>query len=300
MAAVKTVRRGMAKYFYLVQTYRWDGAIRKKQEYLGTSIPRDLQSRRNAIEHQVLTDTYFRDFDRIRERYQARLKQLPNSVAEKERSDFIVEFTYDTNRIEGSTLSLDDTRRLLERGISPSAKPVRDIVETRRHAELVGQLIEEPEPVDLPHLLKWHRDLFSETKPDIAGRIRDFEVRISGSKHTPPPALEVRPMLVELLRSTSRAVGREHQVELAADFHFKFENIHPFGDGNGRIGRLAMNVLLARGGYPMLNIEYKGRRGYYKALEKCSVLNDPRPFSHWFFLRYRRSNRLYLRSGSKE
>lgn len=101
-------------------------------------------------------------------------------------------------------------------------------------------------------------------------------------------------MLVELLRSTGRNRAKTHPVQLAAEFHFRFEDIHPFVDGNGRVGRLAMNVILAGSGYPMLDILYAKRKGYYSALEHASTALSSRPFLRWFFLRYARSHRRLL------
>jgi Fic family protein len=295
MSSVKSIHRGRREYFYLVQTYRWEGRVRKKQVYLGTSVPEDLRSHRSLLEQEIWNETWLRQFDVIRERYLRRQHSLPSSVESKEREDFVVEFTYDTNRIEGSTLSLEDTRRLLSRDITPAGKPLSDILETQKHAALLRRLIKTPEPVDFPHVLLWHKELFRETKPDIAGRIRDYEVRIRGSRHVPPSPIEVRPRLIELLRSTSRAKEGTHPVQKSGEFHFRFEDIHPFGDGNGRIGRLAMNLLLARSGFPMLNISYNRRRGYYRALEAASVIGESRPFLLWYFLRYSRENRFLLR-----
>ena len=295
MGTVRTVRRGSRTYRYLVQSYRWNGVVRKKQLYLGTSLPTDLTSSQLALERAIWKETWFAQFDAIQMAFQKRLARLPPSVHEKESEDFALEFTYDTNRIEGSTLSLEDTRRLLERGITPAARPLNDILETQKHATIVRRLIHNPEPITLSRLLGWHKELFSETKPDIAGRLRDFEVRIRGSQHVPPSALEVRPMLLELIRWSTRASTKIHPVELSAEFHFRFEHIHPFGDGNGRIGRLAMNSLLAQRDFPMLNILYARRRGYYRALELSSLRGDARPFLRWFFLRYSRDMQFYLK-----
>jgi cell filamentation protein, protein adenylyltransferase len=295
MATVKTVKRGSAAYHYLVQSYRWKGALRKKQLYLGTSIPKNLTSSRIALERAIWKETWFAEFDSIRAAYHRWVARLPPSVREKDAEAFVLHFTYDTNRIEGSTLSLEDTRRLLERGITPAARPLSDILEAKKHAELMRRLIRSPEPVDLAHLLGWHEELFAETKPDVAGRLRDFGVMIHGSKHMPPAALEVRPMLLELIRRTLRNASTIHAVELAAEFHFRFEHIHPFGDGNGRVGRIALNVLLNQSGFPMINIPYLRRRGYYRALELSSLGNDARPFLHWFFLRYSRELRPYVK-----
>jgi Fic family protein len=295
MASVRTHRRGTKTYRYLVQSYRWNGAVRQKSVYVGLADPKRLDRFRNQLERAILEETWFARFSVIRKAYQARKKSLPTSLLESEEEEFIVDFTYDTNRIEGSTLTREETRGLLERNLSPT-RPIRDVLEARCHAALFRRLVANPEPLDLPHLLEWHRELFEETKPDLAGRLRDVEVGIRGSRHLPPTPLEVRPMLLELLRRTSRSSRLENAVKVAGDFHWRFEFIHPFADGNGRVGRIAMNVLLARAGYPLLNIPYSGRKGYYRALEKASLGEDPRPFLLWLFRRYSKAHALYLRS----
>jgi Fic family protein len=295
MAAIRTVKRGTRSYRYLIQSYRWGGVVHKKQLYLGKSVPGNLEPFRLALEQAIWKETWFPHFDSIRVAYQKRRERLPSSVQDKETANFVVEFTYDTNRIEGSTLSLLDTRLLLERGITSTSRPLAEVLEAQKHAQLVGRLIKEPEPVDFDHLLRWHKELLSETKPDIAGRLRDYEVRILGSRHIPPSALEVRPMLLELVRWTKRAAATVHPVQIAAEFHFRFENIHPSGDGNGRVGRLALNALLAQRGFPMINITFTRRRGYYRALETSSLASDARPFLRWFYLRYSREMRFYLK-----
>ena len=298
MTTLRTVTRGENRYYYLVQTYRWGGAVHRKEKYLGTRPPDRLEQQRISLEREVWQATWFKAFQSIHDGYQAHLRTLPDPAIEKEREQFIIEFTYDTNRIEGSTLTFRETADLLEHGISPRSKPMRDIREAELHATLMRKLLAHPEPVDLPHLLAWHKAVFGETKPQVAGRIRDFEVRIQRSKHVPPPPLEVRPMLIELLRWVQRQAKEIHPVERAAAFHFRFENIHPFGDGNGRIGRLAMNVLLQERGYPMLNIQYGKRAGYYHALERASVASNPLPFMLWFFRRYHRDGSRWIHAAS--
>ncbi len=298
MAVVRTVIRGERKYHYLVQTYRWGGHVRRKERYLGLALPADLNRQREALEREVWSETWFRNFQEIHGAHQARQRTLPRTVLLKEQSEFVIEFTYDTNRIEGSTLTFDETSDLLSRGVSPGSKPMADIRETQLHGALVDRLLVAPEPVDLAHLLRWHKAIFSETKPDIAGRLRDFEVRIGRSRHIPPPPLEVRPMLVELLRRLNRSTDSVNPVELAARFHLDFESVHPFGDGNGRIGRLAMNMILHRAGYPLLNIRCGKRRAYYHALERSNLKDDRRPFLMWFFRRYRSDNQFWIRKPS--
>ncbi len=105
------------------------------------------------MEREVWEATWFRSFSEISTAYQERQRTLPKTIADREREDLIVEFTYDTNRIEGSTLTFQETSDLLTNGISPDSKPMRDIRETVAHATLLRRLLRNPEPIDLPHLL---------------------------------------------------------------------------------------------------------------------------------------------------
>jgi Fic family protein len=143
--------------------------------------------------------------------------------------------------------------------------------------------------------LKWHKELFGETKKDLAGKLRYYRVYISGSMHKPPPPEEVEMCIDELFKWYSRESKKMNAVELAALLHLKFETIHPFGDGNGRIGRMIMNFVLHHNGYPMLDIRYINRMDYYKALEKSNVREDETAFVQWFFKRYVKENGGYLK-----
>ncbi|MCI4373280.1 MAG: hypothetical protein L3K02_06535, partial [Thermoplasmata archaeon] len=101
MSVVRTVVRGEKRYYYLVQTYRWAGKVGRKEKYLGTTRPTNIQARRTALDREVWEATWFRSFREISTAYKERQRVLPRSLVEKELEDFVVEFTYDTNRIEG-------------------------------------------------------------------------------------------------------------------------------------------------------------------------------------------------------
>ncbi len=268
--------------------------MRRKVVNLRPEGHANLATLQQQVDQQIWDATYLPMFDAIKAAADSRRAASPVSLREKERDQFVLEFTYNTNRIEGSTLSLEDTRHLLQRDAVPRSKPLRDVLETRAHAALLHRLLEHPEPLDLRHLLEWHEAIFRETKPDIAGQLRSVQVWIGGSKHVPPSPLEVRPLMMEFVRRLHRNHRLLHPVQLAAEFHFRFESIHPFADGNGRIGRLAMNLLLNGAGYPMVDIPFVKRKGYYAALERGNVTDSSRPFLHWFFLRYSREHRRLL------
>ena len=141
---------------------------------------------------------------------------------------------------------------------------------------------------------EWNWKLLKETKPDVAGKIRRHGVRISGSRFVPPSAVELQPMLDDLFDWYRGPKEKAHPGELAGLLHPKFVTIQPIDYGNGRISRLMMNFVQLKKNYPMLDIEYNRRMGYYCTLERSQVNHDERPFVNWFFRRYKRENSRYL------
>jgi Fic family protein len=140
--------------------------------------------------------------------------------------------------------------------------------------------------INISTLIHWHKKLFQYTKKDKAGKIRDYNVGISGSKHIPPQSFELDSLLREFFNWYDQNKNKLHPVHLAALVHFRFVSIHSFGDGNGRISRLFMNYVLHKNEYPMLIIDYTKRKSYYNALENSNVKNDESIFTLWFFRGY--------------
>jgi Fic family protein len=134
--------------------------------------------------------------------------------------------------------------------------------------------------------LYWHKKLFESTKSDIAGKVRQHQVAIAGSKFMPPFPAEIYPLLREFFRWYNKNKNKLHPVELAALVHFNFVTIHPFTDGNGRISRLMMNFVLRKHEFPLLNIQYENRTSYYNALERAQIKKQDNIFVQWFFRRY--------------
>ena len=282
---VKRTVRGIT-YYYLEHTVREDGRVTKKSRYLGRAVPKDIEKLKQQFVYELDKVKWFVLFDKIKENYAVELAETPRSAREKGLKEFSVRFTYDTQRIEGSTLTLRETAQLLEEGISPSGKSIEDVKEAEAHQRVFFDMLSYRKDLSLQVVLYWHKKLFEETKPDIAGQIRRHGVSITGSKFTPPSPVELNPLLRQFFRWYNRSKASMHPVELAALVHLKFVTVHPFSDGNGRISRLMMNFILNKHGYPMLNIEYKGRRSYYSALERAQVNSNERVFYQWFFRKY--------------
>lgn len=261
--------KGKKSYLYLKHSYRTN-KVHTIEVYLGTTMPKDLEKIKKTLLKECREELY-NQFEQIKKLHQKEWKSYPASIKEKYNKQQSIDFTYNTNAIEGSTLTHEDTRLLLEQGIAPK-KQYQDIKETKAHAELFQKILNNQE-IKLTEIIDWHKQLFNETKPDIAGKIRDYPVKVGN--YRAPDWQDLNRLLKELFNYEDI-----HPVELAARVHYRFEKIHPFGDGNGRIGRLLMNAILLKHQYPILIIDYKKRKSYYKAFE------NEEKFVNYFFRRY--------------
>lgn len=281
-------------YYYLEHTSRGKDTRVTKKRYLGSELPKNVDDIKKSFLSELDQERWFDDFERIKQGYNSELKSTPKSAREKALREFSVRFTYNTQRIEGSTLTLRETAELIEHQTSPSGKPIEDAKEAEAHDKLFRETLELRSDLSQELVQDWNWKLLKETKPDIAGKIRRHGVRISGSKFIPPAPVDLQPMLNDLFDWYRGSKARANPVELAGLLHLKFVTIHPFTDGDGRISRLMMNFVLHKSRYPMLNIEYNRRSSYYRALERSQVNHDERLFINWFFRRYKRENPRYL------
>jgi Fic family protein len=283
------------EYFYLQHTVRTPAGVQAREKYLGAKLPRDVDTAKMDFLTEIYRERWYPLLDQVHSNYQKENRTLPPSALQKRDRQFSVKFTYDTNRIEGSTLTYRETADLLEKGLSPSQKPVEDIKEAEAHDRVFHEALRYKKDLSMQAILIWHKRLFEETKPDIAGRVRTHQVAISGSGFMPPSPVEVQPSLREFFRWYDRNKPSMHPVELAAGVHLRFVTIHPFADGNGRMSRLLMNFVLHRHGFPLLNIPYEGRRSYYNALERSQVKGNESTFIQWFFRRYLKEHSAYAK-----
>lgn len=295
MVVLKKKKINTHTYYYLEHSYRKNGNVEKKQRYLGTTLPKNIITLKQQFLQEFNQETWFSHFGVIKENYTKEKNNRPPSQQKKTTEQFAIRFTYNTNRIEGSTLTLRETAVLLEQGITPARRPIEDIRETEAHKKIFTDMLAYTKEISLSTLLHWHKELFQETKTDIAGKIRDHSVEISGSSFTPPTAIELDSQLLEFFDWYRTNRKKIHPVELAALVHLKFVSIHPFVDGNGRISRLFSNAILRRNGYPMLIIDYTQRTSYYHALERSQLTQDQTIFSKWFFRRYLKEYQKYLK-----
>lgn len=200
------------------------------------------------------------------------LRPIPPEQLEKIRESFDTKYTYDSNRIEGNTLTLHETAMVILHGITIGGKPLKDHLEAINHRDalaFVRELVEYGTALTPSTLMNIHSTILSGIDRNNAGRYRSARVRVAGSEHVFPNPVKVPDLMDAFFEEYNAKKEMEHPVVFSARMHAGLVNIHPFADGNGRSARLVMNHFLLSHGYVIANISGdKSQRGeYYAALE---------------------------------
>ncbi len=189
------------------------------------------------------------------------------------RKELAIEWTYNSNNIEGNTLTLAETRMVLEDGITVGGKTLREHFEVVNHKEAISrieELVSDNFQFTDRVISDVHFLVLKNIMPDYAGRYRSMGVRIVGANFSPPNALKVPDLMEELIAEFNSKISEFHPIVLATLFHHKFVWIHPFTDGNGRTVRLMYNLYLMSMGYPPAIILATDRKKYYNALNAAN------------------------------
>lgn len=187
--------------------------------------------------------------------------------------EFTVEFTYNSNAIEGNTLTLRETDLVL-RGLTIDRKPLKDHMEAVGHKEAfdyVRELVKKQVPMSESIIKQIHYLMLADKKDD-RGVYRRVPVHIMGAQHEPVQPYLIQPKMEQLMIDYGSST--EHIITKLARFHIEFEGIHPFIDGNGRTGRLLVNLELMKAGYPPIDIKFTDRIAYYNAFDAYHVKHD--------------------------
>lgn len=225
-------------------------------------------------------------------------RPLPPSLAEKLRDQFIVEWTYNSNAIEGNTLSLKETEVVLHHGVTIGGKSLREHFEAVNHKEgieFLEKIIAEKQNISEEIIRKLHGIILRNIDDKEAGAYRRYNVRIMGASFLPPRAEKVKPLMKDLLQWYNTGKHDYTVPVLAAQMHYRLVHIHPFIDGNGRLSRLLMNLILMAAGYPPAVILNSDRAEYYRVLSTADS-GDTEPFEDFTGRAIIRSLELYLYS----
>ena len=226
------------------------------------------------------TAELFASLDALKARLDAH-RPLPPDVVSQIREDMRVRFTYHSNAIEGNTLTMSETKAVLEDGITIGGKSLKEHLEAVGHSHAIDYmeaLVQKDEALTERTLKGIHNLILRNIDGANAGTFRRMNVLISGAGHIPPPAERVLEKMEAFFRWYGAARGALHPVEFAARVHADFVNIHPFKDGNGRTARLIMNFELMRVGFPTVIVPVDARPDYYRNLDIAATQGDYLPF----------------------
>lgn len=261
----------------LCQENKIEGVIRKGNLYM---IPENAQKPadgRRKASRQVIS------FERI-EQLKAELdtrRPLTQGELERLNEEFMIEFTYNSNAIEGNTLTLQETAMVLE-GITIDQKPLKDHLEAVGHKDAflyVQDIVSNKMPLT-EFVIKNIHSLVLMNKTEDKGVYRRVPVRIMGAYTEPVQPYMIEPKITEILAENEKRKDTMNIIERVARFHLEFESIHPFIDGNGRTGRLLLNFELMQNGYPPINVKFTDRKRYYDAFDSYSRNQDPTPMTN--------------------
>lgn len=313
MSYLAQLKKGKRKYYYLVEHIRIAKGRRKElRMYVGTEKPSEkkLKVLLPKFEKEVkkekiklhgfhyLTSDEIDEINQINKEFWKRYKEQNNVVQEQFDKNFVMAFVFNTNSIEGSTLTPKEVELLLSEDIAPN-RPLKDILEAKSGEKALECVKEYKGRLNQTFLLKLHEIYFRDSYPQIAGAYKTMENRVEGSTfETTPP--ELVPADMKSYFKEYLAVKKKlHPLELAAWAHWKLVRIHPFQDGNGRVARLVMNFVLHKNGYPMIDIKTKDKKTYFGALEKCHYNKNARALAMRLVVRFRKQYQNALkRSGN--
>ena len=240
------------------------------QEGRGWKIPTDAE--KPADGRYRSKESILLRIDKKKKELDGRIPLTDGEVA-RLNEEFIVEYTYNSNAIEGNTLTLRETDLVL-RGLTIDQKPLKDHMEAVGHKEAfeyVSELVKDNVPIS-ENVIKQIHFLVLADKKDDRGVYRRVPVRIMGAQHEPVQPYLIESKMEQLLLDFKES--SEHIVTKLARFHIEFEGIHPFIDGNGRTGRLLVNLELMKAGYPPIDIKFTDRITYYNAFDEYHVKHN--------------------------
>lgn len=249
------------------------GVIRKGKLYM---IPENAVK---PADGRLARPIIFSAIDAKKERL-SKLRPLTEGEVERLREEFMIEFTYNSNAIEGNTLTLKETAMVLK-GMTIDQKPLKDHLEAVGHRDAfmyVQDIATKKLPLSETVIKNIHA-LVLMNRPEDKGVYRRIPVHIMGAFTEPVQPYLIEPKMTELLAANKNRENTMHIIERIARFHLEFEGIHPFIDGNGRTGRLILNLDLIRCGFPPINVKFADRKRYYDAFDVFYKDNDATPMT---------------------
>lgn len=283
-------REGKTEYYL-----KYSSTGKSKEKYLGIKKPHNIEEIKKEFEEEAYREDKIPSLEIIKKNYLKRNKITNKKILDNELLGFKINHIYSTQRIEGSTMTLGQTRTLLEEKLSPKNTATEHIVEAEQANKIFDEMLITGKDISKNLILSWHEILFERTDTSNAGSFRRENVGPALGKTEYVMWPDVIPDIEDLVDWYNKNKNNMNPVELSARFHRRFELIHPFIDGNGRIGRLLLIFILYKNDYPMMNIEPKEKLTYINKLESSSLKNNAMIFVKWFISKYLRDNKKLLK-----
>jgi len=284
--------------YYLIHSYREGNKVNKIRKYLGKNLGEadlvEAKKRTEKLILQILKELNTEVFSFTLTK--SKIKQLNNlnknilvqHLDAKEWEKFTQDFIYNTNAIEGSTVKRDEVPEILEKSKAENDEEI----ETKGVAKAVEYIKSSKEELSIGFIKKLHKLCFEGSKV-FAGELRNVEVVIRDFKgeiiHQGFQSSQVKPALEDMAKWYEKNKSKFKPIVLAAIIHNQFEHIHPFQDGNGRIGRLLLNYILLSNNYPPINVLLEDRKEYYLALRKYSKEEEIKPMVEFLIKQYKKT-----------
>jgi len=240
--------------------------------------------RENTVDFSDEVRNKLNFIDKLKDQWKIN-KPLNKTQLEKLQEYFSIKYTYESNKIEGNTLTYQETNLVVSEGITISGKSMKDHLEAINHTDAIAfitDLINGNEDINKRNLLDIHRLVLKSIDQENAGKYRSVPVMISGSAHVPPQPYLIEKLMEDYYDYYNHHKKHLHPVILATEMHERLVSIHPFIDGNGRTARLVMNFILLKNNYTVtiLKGDQEARLAYYKALEDVQLNNKRDKFYH--------------------
>ena len=270
------------KYYYRVRNFRDKKRVRKERFYLGVNLEKDELSKMEAEADRklnVFSVILSKEDEMVLEKIKRDFRKEPKENYENRYESFCSLFAYDSTGIEGNTLNLEETSFLLFEGLVPKEKSLREVYEVTNHKKAFDYILNYKEDITKEFILKLHELVVLNTlRRDLESQIGRYrKVQVFIGRSIPPKPQDVPDKMAGLLRWYSSNKKSLHPLVLASHFHAEFEKIHPFVDGNGRVGRLLMNFIMRKNSFPMINIPKKKKFRYYGTLQDAQYKNNLKP-----------------------
>jgi Fic family protein len=280
------------QYNYLIENLKFKGKVYQIQKYIGSGkinkkkieekkfeyidwVKNKIINKKATLSSTIYKSDHFSkdqlvQLENIKFIFKEFKKNLhPNELEIIER-DFDITYIHSTTATEGNTCTIAEVTHILEDSLSPKGRSLREIYEVRNFEKVLRYRKKYRGKISIPFILKLHELVMKDIDLYTIGTFRRIEVAIRGSETKPVPAIFIDEEMKNLLNWYDQAQKIIHPIELATKFHVKFEEIHPFTDGNGRVGREIFNFMVTKNEFPPLNFDITKRDEYLDGLEKAN------------------------------